>query len=136
MKNDEHLIEEFLMLYPMDRKKIIGHYMFSDTELIMVLDDGRNALYDWMDGTVRFFQKTNSIDDENIWRLEFARRLYKKMISRCMSQHALSELTGISWITISKYMNGKSTPSLYNAEKLARALRCDINELIKFPTKG
>lgn len=133
--NNNYLIDEFLMQCPIDRDMIVRHYMFSETELVVVLKDGRSVLYDWMEGTYRFFVKTKCIDNEDAWRLEFARRLYKKMTARGMSQNTLAELSGISFITISKYMNGKSTPSLFNAEKLANALKCSVGELINFPTR-
>ena len=47
-----------------------------------------------------------------------------------MNRDLLSYKTGISTVTLSKYMNGKTTPSTYNIQKIAQALRCSVTELI------
>ena len=70
---------------------------------------------------------------EDRWRIHFARRLYKKMLQRGFDQQELSLRTGISINTISKYMNGHSTPSFYNAYKMANALECSVSDFLHFP---
>jgi len=49
---------------------------------------------------------------------------------RGMTQDALAKASGIHRITIAKYEAGKVKPSLENAEKMAKALKCSLDELI------
>ena len=57
------------------------------------------------------------------------------MNEKCIGQEALSEITGISKVTISGYVNGKSLPSLYNADRIAEALSISIDKLLDFPKR-
>lgn len=135
MEYEDIIYRYFLMYFPYYENRILRYYMFTNTELMAELDNGHYVVYDSLHNTCREFSKSNELEDEEHWRLEFARRLYKMMEHQAISQNTLSEISGISIVTISSYMNGKSTPSLYNAEKLARALRCGVEDLIKFPTR-
>lgn len=46
-----------------------------------------------------------------------------------MSQEKLSELTGISPTTLSKWENGKSSPTMKNLKKVADALGISIDDI-------
>ena len=46
-----------------------------------------------------------------------------------MTYDDLSDVTGISRVTISNYATGKATPSMYNLSKIARALKCTTQTL-------
>lgn len=128
----ESILERALMFHPYYANKISywspsGHY-----EILLVLEDGSKMLYD--DFTEEIYPvicEDDNYDDE-YYNLEFAKRLKRRMIICCISQEQLSEKTGISTVTISKYMNGKSLPNIRIASKLARVLKCSTNELINF----
>lgn len=47
-----------------------------------------------------------------------------------ITQKQLSEISGVPRISIIRYESGKYHPNLKNAEKLAAALRCTIEDLI------
>lgn len=74
-------------------------------------------------------QSENNIFNDEIMRREFGRRLKTLLELRGMTQNELSEETGISQVSISKYLNGKSDPSLLNVLKIARALDCSLDDL-------
>ncbi len=48
---------------------------------------------------------------------------------RCMTQRKLSDKTGISEITISRYVNGKRTPNVREAMLIARALNVSVDTI-------
>jgi transcriptional regulator with XRE-family HTH domain len=50
------------------------------------------------------------------------------MTRQGVSQLELSELTGIPQSTISNYLTGKFLPGFYNMDKIAKALKCSIDE--------
>ena len=51
--------------------------------------------------------------------------------ARNLSQKGLSEATGIHRVTIARYEAGKIEPSLPKAKKIADALGCTVDELLK-----
>jgi len=65
------------------------------------------------------------------WRHAFANNLAKNMHDKYISQSELSNVTGISSVSLSRYINERATPSGYNLEKIADALGCDITDLIR-----
>ena len=48
-----------------------------------------------------------------------------------MTQEQLSERTGISQANMSRYESGKRSPKIGTAFKIAEALGCTVDELIK-----
>lgn len=64
---------------------------------------------------------------EQDYRNEFSKRLKNMIKDVEITQKELSEMTGISEYTISAYATGKSTPSLFHANEIARALHRPIN---------
>ena len=60
--------------------------------------------------------------------VEFRQRLRRLMTRQGVSQLELSELTGIPQSTISNYLTGKFLPGFYNMDKIAKALKCSIDE--------
>ena len=73
---------------------------------------------------------TNMSEDE--WRMEYGRRLKSILRDRTIRQEQLADDLKLSRMMISKYINGKATPSAYNASRIAKALNCDTRELTDF----
>ena len=96
-------------------------------EIIMRMKNGDLMSYYEPDGSLR--KLPNNDISENECRREFGIRLTRMMWSRGITQITLSAITGIPQRSISKYMNGKMTPSFYNVERIARALDCSVDEL-------
>jgi hypothetical protein len=78
----------------------------------------------------QFVYGESKYSDEQSWRDIFSHKLSEKMRIRGMNREILSYETGISVVSIGKYLNGKSTPSTYNMELIATALSCTIRELL------
>lgn len=132
---EKEMFEDFKRRHPYDAEKAVDWYSFDMTQLLIELEDGTRVLYDHMDKTYRHLRNVRSDEDdsEERWRYEFSQRLRKKMQLRSIGQDELSNITGLSRPMISRYVSGRSIPSLYNAEKMAKALKCSITELIRFP---
>ena len=67
---------------------------------------------------------------EEQWRQEFAKKLRYKMNSQSVSQKELSDLSGVSETSISRYLAGTQEPKVYALTQIARALKASIFELI------
>ena len=50
---------------------------------------------------------------------------------RGLTQARLSDLSGVSRVTIARFETGKCSPSLETLDKLARALNITIDELVE-----
>lgn len=64
------------------------------------------------------------------WMKIFASRVNNNMNIRCINQKELSEATGISKTTISRYLQGRQLPKTDAVLNIAKALDCTVAELI------
>ena len=120
----QHILDRMVDWYPSGRE-----------EFTVVLDDGSEIIYNYVrDKIGRGYVPNDNPLDKNTdnWLTTFAFRLNCKMKERFMTQTELSELTGLSKVILSRYMNGKAMPSFYNAGLIAKALDCSIHELGRF----
>lgn len=100
-------------------------------ELTIDLDNGDRYVYEGLGNKMSRVRNKDQLGEmtECEWRNEFASRLNRKMEQAFIDQTELSERTGISKVTLSSYMNGRSTPSVYNLRKIANALNCPFGYL-------
>lgn len=140
MKNDvyDDVFAELCKMHPWMREKVVSWQPNGNLRIIAELEDGDVIEYDYILKTASIARCLEELegrhrgDSETKWRMEFARRLYRKLLTRGISQDELSFRTGISAGAISKYVNGKSTPSSYNLKKIALVIRCTVAELVDF----
>lgn len=72
--------------------------------------------------------KNNRID-EMTWRKEFTKLLHNKLKCTGITEEQLAAETGISRITINKYLGQRATPSGYHLNLIAEYLKCSVSEL-------
>lgn len=70
----------------------------------------------------------NEDPEEYIFRRQFGKGIRRMMSIRGLTQRDLSELTGLSQPQLSGYMNGRNLPSPYVLEKLAKVLKCKVDD--------
>lgn len=112
--------------------KIIDWCPYGEHEILISANDGWRYIYDDSDHHIRLYVERNDdgdMDDESVWRDKFSKRLCSKIHRLGITQGDLSDMTGISSVTLSSYMNGRSTPSTYNLLKIAKALGCNPESL-------
>lgn len=98
-------------------------------ELTIKLKSGRTVAYDDLTKTIRTLPKdSNNMTDEEI-KIEFGKRLQKMMYIRGVTQTELSEQSGIPQPMISSYMTGRTMPSFAKVDKIARVLKCSVDDL-------
>lgn len=123
------MYEEFEAYYPLLAELAIEYFDKPPEELIVRLSDGRLISYYSPEKTVRTLSiDPNDTNDEQFKR-EFAKRLRRLMFYKGISQMKLSEMTGISSVVLSRYMNAITCPSFYAVDKIARALKCSTDDL-------
>ena len=123
----DELIHNFKLYCPWAYEDAIDFHLAGFFELIIDLKDGSKMRYVDIDHVFCYFD--DECEDEDVFRKRFRNRLRTLMIAAGVSQKKLSALSGITEQTISKYMMTKATPSLYNADRIARALGCEVSDL-------
>ena len=104
-------------------------------ELIVYLDDGAIVSYNCMSHNCAYIYRPDVSDDDMTdeeSKERFADNLVRIMDKHFMTQRELSEKSGISQVSINKYVHGVSTPTIIHVKRLARALKCSVTDLIYF----
>lgn len=128
-----NIFDEFATYFPTFAEQTVDWYPNGRSEITVILEDGSVKYYNHLYRTIRYAKSVETYENETEEDLRrvFAKRLNDRMVMLGVTQYELAEMTGLSSVTLSKYMNGKATPSLHNARKIERALKCSIYELIE-----
>lgn len=123
-----------------DKKSIEMHYPEIASKTVEYRERGREILCKLNNGKIfSYYVSENSmrelpINDDDYTKEackdEFGVRFRRLLRRSCITQAELSRKTGLTQPQLSNYINGKVLPSLYIAEKLARALDCSIEDFI------
>lgn len=125
----DRLIRNFEHQFPFLIHRVISYQENDIFELVVRLDDGEIVLYDDMLKAIRTLPNEDELTIEDNFTREFGKRLRSVLCHKCITQQELSEMTGIPRPILSRYITGKTCPSLYKANKIARALDCSLDEL-------
>ena len=125
---EDYIFTNLNLYYPFLSEKMISCEKIGPYELIIKTSDGATTLYDDINHSIRRLPKDSNNMTEQEVTIEFQQRLLRMMLRRNISQSELSRLTSISQSTISSYLTGRALPSFYNLDKIAKALKCSIDE--------
>lgn len=126
MQDGEIMFNNFTMRFPFIAEKAIDWCKSSEYDITVRLEDGSIFLYDDMEGSIRKLPSdSRSLTKEECDR-EFGERLMRMMRRKIITQAELSERTGLDQAQISRYLNGKNSPSFYIVDKIAKALNCSV----------
>lgn len=123
----------FLATYPAYMGHVIDYYLWTSCELRLDLDDGRTALWNERTQSGSFYSPGDwSIDDKKTFDFEFGYRLETLMRNKGYGVIDVAEGSGMDPNTIYRYIRGERSPTLYSAVRLAKALHCSVDDLLKF----
>ena len=128
-------VELFKMMFPVYNDKIIDYVDIRDMETIFYMKDGSKVIFDALDRTAIYIKPRTDSDaelSEEEWRKEFSRKLKRKLAMRNISQKNLAVQTGMPYNTVCRYARGDRTPDIFIIKKIAKALNCEVVELIDF----
>lgn len=123
----ENRLRNLKLLYP---RIVEGAVEFIDNgpfEIVVKMENGETLSYDDLYDSVRRLPSNSREMTEEECRKEFGYRLRQMMTIKNVNQLELSERTGINQPTLSNYINGKTSPTLYNIDRIAKALGCSID---------
>lgn len=140
IKNDyaywENIFGNFECEFSSLAKDAVGWYPAGYHEIGIQFRDGRRANYNPLLSSKRLrfvYNPKVGVDDiltEDEWAKTFGNNIYRRMKSTGITGENLSDITGISRVSISKYLNGNAIPNTRNSVLIAKALKCTINELV------
>ena len=134
---DINVFNEFAKMCPWAADKVVRWNSSDVGEIVAELDDGSVIQYDQVVKTFRCASSLEALDamrtptNEEEWKQEFSRRLYRKMRSKGYTQDDLSWDADISPASITKYVNGVAVPSTYNMVKIAKVLHLSVEDFAK-----
>ena len=131
---DERTYEKLKREVPVLTNGLVDCYQVGKLEYALKYSDGSCVLYDDLYKKWRYINCNNVEDDdyEDFYKKQFGISLKRLMWMKGITQTELSNMTGISNAVLSHYVNGKTCPSLFNADKISKALDCSIEELRYF----
>ena len=124
-----YTVDRFERYFPTIAKHACFYTEVTSELLHVELDDGTSFIYDDVDNSLNRMPAHPNYMTEDECRRIFVWRLRRIMRRKRVSQGDLAEMTGIHDVTISRYMNGTSTPSFYNVDKIVKALDISMEEL-------
>lgn len=126
----DDMIDTADLYIPFITEKAVSYHEGSPGELIIETNNGRKVSFDTFTHVCRYIPNDERLNDESVYRAEFGRRLRRVMTVRGITQDELSEKTGIPQTTISRYLCGKVTPSIFKVYQIAKVLECCVDDLM------
>ena len=120
-------VREFERYFPVTAEKAVSWYPNGANTIIINLSDGSKVYYN---GELRSIRTVRINDDIEYAKNCFATRVRQYLVARGGSMNWLCEETGISANMMSRYLNGKSDPTMPKLIAIARALHCTVGDLL------
>ncbi len=130
MIQKEYLWQYVMRINPFAKEEDVKEIReVNDWDILVEFTNGTRCLIDKHSGYHKnvIHNDINELSEE-YENKEFAYRLRTIMCHRFVTQEELAERIGTSQVMISRYVSGKSIPSLSVARKIAKALRCSLDD--------
>lgn len=130
-----YLLHNYYLQYGDPNNKIKDSWLINGLEALILLENGDIVCFDNVTSSVTTIigkeERERGVTEET-WVEVFSMRLKKNMKRLNINATQLSEMTGITRTTISRYVNGRSVPSAYVFRKLTEVLHCTTEDLDLF----
>lgn len=131
--NYDPIFEDYIMMFPFVKDQVVDWFHIDRFMIGAHLIDGTFDTYDGIERCGTHYKSYEDYlkpaEDDQKWKLRFARNLYRKMCMAGYTQEELAQETSISTATMSRYMNGTAMPTVHKLMKIADALNCTLNDL-------
>ena len=124
----DNILANVKLYYPMLLKNVKDYRTVGTSRVIITSEDGKETIFNDINKTFRRLPDDKNNMSELECRREFGFRLRDIMTEKSVSQMELSERTGIPCPVLSRYMRGKTSPTQYQVDRIARALDCSADD--------
>ena len=125
---NKYIFEDLKSRFPFIVRDAVEYIERKYDEVIIKLNNGDVISFDTLYRTIRSMPKDSKSLSEDRCRFEFGIRLKRILMKSGMTQADLATITGIHQSNISDYITGKTTPSFYNVDKIAKVLNCSMDD--------
>lgn len=128
--NNDRLWQYVMQINPFATKDDIEKIEeLNDWDILIIFNDGRKVLYDKCTGYYKniSYDNINELTEEQE-KKEFAYKLRSLMRRNYITQDELAARVNSSQIMISRYVSGKTMPSLIMGRKIAKVLNCSMDD--------
>lgn len=123
------LYKQLKMSYPfVNDDDVEEAFVINEWDLLIKFKDGRKIIYDSFYDAIKGVREKDDLSDEEICKI-FSQKLKIWMNRRYLTQEELAERLGTSQQMISRYMTGDSMPSYLMLKKIAKVLKCRVDDL-------
>ena len=127
------LFDSFEKEFPLLTNDITKTIGLSDRTMEVYYEDGSVGIYDQLLHSFRYIpMKSRQQMTESRWRIELGHKIYRTMMDRGMLMRELSDISGITYSSLSKYINGHKSPGSYTLKRIATALGVEVGYLTDF----
>ena len=131
--NNDDVCRMFMMMHAKTGTEIVDYECIGDFEYRFDMSDGTKLMFDELDETCCSVKThSNNALTEDEWVKEFSRKLKRKVRLAGTTLKDISAQTGIPYITMKRYANGICIPNAMAINQIAKALNCDVTELVDF----
>ena len=122
----EYVFTNFNHYFPAIAKKLESYWYVGEYTINIRLNDGSHICYDDVSKTIRSLPHDDMEMSEEECRREFGEGLRIVLREKNMTVLELANITGIPEATLSRYINGRMTPTFSKVDKIAKALNCSM----------
>lgn len=127
------LFDSFEKEFPLLTRDITKTIGLSDHTMEVYYEDGSVGIYDQLLHSFRYIpRKARQQMTESRWRIELGHKIYRTMMERGMLMSELSDISGITYSSLSRYINGHKSPGSYTLKRIATALGVEVGYLTDF----
>lgn len=125
----QEMFKSFRLHFPRLSESAYEYYQDGPHTLVVRCKNGKAYWFDELNHSIRVLPNSSEDLDKDEFAIEFSKRVGKMLEARSMSQSDLAEKMNLGRSQLSRYLNGRSMPSFYMADRIAKALNCSLDEL-------
>lgn len=125
---DDYVAHRVMMYFPFIYEDAVSCRNRGYGEWIVRLNNGNMFLYDDIWKSIRKLPNDSKSLNKKQTAREIGYRLEKILQRKGLTQSDLSNMTGLTQPQISNYIYGRSMPSFYVVDKIAKALNCSTED--------
>lgn len=132
-KVESSIFQSFMQAFPYMAETVVSYKQISDRIIEVKYEDASVGVFDELTGTFRYVPKEKIGQlTKTRWTIELGHSIYRAMLEKGMTMRDLSNVSGIEYTTLSRYINGHKSPSSYTLYRIARGLGLNLGDLTDF----
>ena len=126
----ERIVEQFELYYTSLFEHTVDWWPSGRLCITVKLDDGLMFEFDSHDNSIRRIRVNDYSRDVDSLRKDIGYNIQKAIQTKGMPQNDVAEKSGITQAMLSRYIHGKSTPSVDKLCCIASVLGCRVSDLL------